>query len=607
MRPQGEDTLHHEHFARLLEIMSIQEQVPGFELTRVISRSALATAYEGYQPSLHRKVFLKKLHPQFAKDPDIQARFKREAQICAKIKHVNLVDIHDYIVADDLAVLVLEYVEGKSIAELLKQKGPLPVNVAISILLEILHGLNYAHAKGVIHRDLKPENILISDEGEVKVSDWGLSFSPDLAALTHQGMALGTPAYMSPEAASGGEITIRSDLFSLGVTIYEMFTGIRAFQGDSISETLKKVLSDSPPKLSESRQDIPLGIDRVVAKLLEKSPNRRFASTEEVEKKLKEVLTEHPMEVGRSVITNFLEVPSSNIQIIPTDSEQIRIRKKRTRIGYGAVVIVILLAGWLAVKPPWGKQKIEAQQAVVPSDTVVSRSEPAKNIGIPIAAPVESKETGTPIATNNKTTEEPKETNNKPVEKTTSNNNTPKQLPKEVNSLPAQEPNTKTQPTPSTIDTSTQLVSREPVIRGKGYLQITCTPWANVFIDNRSVGQTPLSQEVELEAGRVELAFVNPEFPPVVRQIEIEPGQKKQVAVNLWNYVGVITLNVKPWADIYLDGKLVDRTPLSKPILVPLGTHVLKLVNQYYKVWQDTLAFKQGDEAVDLKITLEPK
>ena len=569
--------------------MSIQEQVPGFELTRVISRSAIATAFEGYQPSLHRKVFLKKLHPQFAKDPDIRDRFKREAQICAKIKHVNLVDIHDYIVADDLAVLVLEYVEGKSIAELLKQKGPLPLNVAISILLEILHGLTYAHAKGVIHRDLKPENILISDEGEVKISDWGLSFSPDLGALTHQGMALGTPAYMSPEAASGGEITIRSDLFSLGVTAYEMFTGIRAFQGDSISETLKKVLSDSPPKLSESRQDIPLGIDKVVAKLLEKSPNRRFASTEEVEKKLNEVLIEHPMEVGRAVITTYLGVPSSDIQIIPTDSEQIRIRKKKTRIVYGAVVIVILIAGWLAVKPPWSKSKIEAQQAVIPSDT--------------LASPVESKETGIPIISNTKTSEEP---NNKPIEKTVSDNNIPKQPPKEVTSLPAQEPANKTQSTPSPIDTSTELAAREPVVlHGKGYLQITCTPWANVFIDNRSVGQTPLSQEIELDAGHVELAFVNPEFPPVVRQIEIESGQKKQVAVNLWNYVGVITLNVKPWADIYIDGKLVNRTPLSKPILVPLGTHVLKLVNPYYEVWQDTLVFNQGDAPVDLQIALE--
>jgi serine/threonine protein kinase len=586
--------------------MSIQEQVPGFELTRVISRSAIATAYEGYQPSLHRKVFLKKLHPQFAKDRDIQARFRREAQICAKIKHVNLVDIHDYIANDDMAVLVLEYVEGRSLAELIKQKGPLPVNVAISILLEILHGLAYAHAKGVIHRDLKPENILISDEGEVKVSDWGLSFSPDLQTLTHQGMALGTPAYMSPEAASGGDVTIRSDLFSLGVTAYEMFTGIRAFQGDSISETLKKVLSDSPPKLSDSRQDIPLGIDRLVAKLLEKSPNRRFTSTEETEKKLREVLTEHPMEVGRSVITQFLEVPSSDIQIIPTDSERIRIQKKRTQIIYGTVVLVVLIAGWLVLKPPWGKEKIEAKQAVVLVDTS-SRMEAPKNIGMPVSAPMENKETGTQVISNNNKPEPTKESTTKPIEKTTSANNAIKPTSQEITTPPVQEPANKTESKPSTIDTTTQLVSREPVVHGKGYLQITCTPWANVFINNRPVGQTPISQELELEAGKVELAFVNPDFPPVVRQVDIEPGQKKQVAVNLWNYVGVINLNVKPWADIYIDGKLVNRTPLSQPILVPLGTHILRLENQYFKVWQDTLVFKQGDIPVDLKITLEPK
>ena len=189
--------------------MTVQDQVPGFELKRMISRSAIATTFEGYQSTLSRKVFLKKLHPQFAKDPDIRARFKREAQICARIKHENLVDIYDYITSDDMITLVLEYVEGFSLAELLKTKGPFPVNVAISVLMEILHGLSYAHDKGVIHRDLKPENILISDEGIVKISDWGLSFTPELGVLTLQGMTMGTPAYMSPEAASRGPIASR--------------------------------------------------------------------------------------------------------------------------------------------------------------------------------------------------------------------------------------------------------------------------------------------------------------------------------------------------------------------------------------------------------------
>ena len=219
--------------------MTEHEQIPGFELKRVISRSAIATVYEAYQPSLNRKAFLKKLHPQFAKDAELRARFEREAQICAKIKHLNLVDIYEYISSEDQVVLVLEYVEGNSLAELLKSKGPFPVDVAVSILMGILEGLAYAHAKGVIHRDLKPENILISEEGIVKISDWGLSFSPELGVLTHQGMAVGTPAYMSPEAASGGQITFRSDLFSLGVTVYEMFTGKRIFQGcRPLSESL---------------------------------------------------------------------------------------------------------------------------------------------------------------------------------------------------------------------------------------------------------------------------------------------------------------------------------------------------------------------------------
>jgi serine/threonine protein kinase len=329
----------------------VQDQVPGFELRRVISRSAIATVYEAYQPELNRKAFLKKLHPQFAKDPEIRARFKREAQICARIKHLNLVDIYDYIAQEDQVVLVLEYVEGHSLAELIKAKGPFPVNVTVAILLEILKGLAYAHNKGVIHRDLKPENILISDEGIVKISDWGLSFSPELGVLTHQGMAVGTPAYMSPEAASGGEISFRSDLFSRGVTVYEMLVGKRIFQGESISETLKKVLSDSPPKLLELRSDIPSGIERILTKMLEKSPSKRFATADEVSAKIQDTLEENPMDIGGNVILGFMDVPSSAIQIAPSATEKIRLRKQRTRMASVALIVLVIIAGWLILRP----------------------------------------------------------------------------------------------------------------------------------------------------------------------------------------------------------------------------------------------------------------
>jgi len=587
--------------------MTEQDQVPGFELKRVIGRSAIATVYEAYQPTLNRKAFLKKLHPQFAKDPELRARFEREAQICARIKHTNLVDIFDYITTDEQVVLVLEFVEGRSLAELLKAKGPFPVNVAIAILIGILKGLAYAHAKGVIHRDLKPENILISDEGIVKISDWGLSLSHELSGLTLPGMTVGTPAYMSPEAASGGLVTVRSDLFSLGVTTYEMLTGKRIFQGANISETLKMVLSDHPRRLQELRDDIPSALDRLVSKLLEKSPGKRFASVGEVEERLRAVLEENPMKTDPSVILEFLEVPSATIEITPTRSERIRIRKRRSIVGASVGAVMILVAiGLFVLRTSRIHQEPEHASSMLPVDTSYSITGQAGQDTITQLSGIQPAGQQTPLSPPDKTRGTPIEpASEKPIESsrqvstsTTAGNDT-------AHASPGKTP-------PDTMvvasdDTTTRLTYLEPASSGTCYLSISCDPWAEVYIDDRRIGMTPLSQDIELDAGTVRLGLKNPDFPPIVREVKVEPGQKQRVSVNLWDYVGVIRLNVRPWADIYIDGKYVDRTPVSKPILVPLGWHDVRLVNEFFKTWQDTLVFNRGDPPLDLNIALEQK
>jgi serine/threonine protein kinase len=590
--------------------MTEHDQVPGFELKRVISRSAIATVYEAYQPSLNRKAFLKKLHPQFAKDPELRARFRREAQICAKIKHTNLVDIYDYITTDDQVVLVLEYVDGLSLAELIKLKGALPVNVAVSILIGILKGLSYAHAKGVIHRDLKPENILISDEGIVKISDWGLSFSSELSVLTMQGMTVGTPAYMSPEAASGGQITFKSDLFSLGVTFYEMLTGKRIFQGGSISETLKMVLSENPPRLQELREDVPSGIDRLVSKLLEKSPSRRFASVEEVQEKLQAVLQENPMDVDPSVILEFLEVPSTGIEITPSQSERIRIQKRRIGIGSSAVVIALVIVGFFLLRPTHVHKEnpssnINPVSSSVADTTVMQEQRTQKDTIPELVMTTPEKEKTPPESTEpgGAASQIPVERSTQTVSKQTTS---PTVVKSDTGKFQSQTP-TGSESQVAPVDTSKELASLEPVSHGTGYLHVTCDPWANIFIDNRFIAQTPTSQDIELDAGSAQLALVNPDFPPVVKEVAIESGKTQNVSVNLWDYVGVIKLHVRPWADIYIDGKYVDRTPISKPIIVSLGTHTLRLVNDFFQTWDSTLIFKRGDAPVDLKLALNPK
>jgi hypothetical protein len=190
-----------------------------------------------------------------------------------------------------------------------------------------------------------------------------------------------------------------------------------------------------------------------------------------------------------------------------------------------------------------------------------------------------------------------RESNEKPTQKTTTTDT--------IKAIPVSPPPITTSDT--TSDTVTELAHHEPIPRGMGYLYITCDPWANIFINNRKVAQTPISLDIEVESGEIELALVNPDFPPVVRQIDIKPGIREKVSISLWDYVGVINLNVRPWADIYIDGEYIDRTPLSKPLIVTLGSHHLQLVNPYFQTWNDTLIFDKGDDPLQLKVNLEPK
>ena len=201
----------------------------------------------------------------------------------------------------------------------------------------------------------------------------------------------------------------------------------------------------------------------------------------------------------------------------------------------------------------------------------------------------------------------PGEAAEKQVEESSRDQTAPVIAGKDETVEPPQESITRKEPEEVVSDTTAELSYIEPIPQGKGYLQIICDPWANIFIDNRFIGQTPISQNIEVESGQVQLVFVNPEFPPVMKDVKVEPDQSQRVSVILWDYVGVINIHVRPWADIYIDGEYLDRTPLSKPIILPLGTHHLRLENEYFHTWEDTLVFSQGDAPVDLRIALEPR
>ena len=266
--------------------LTIGSRVAHYDVTALIGEGGMGQVYQATDTKLNRQVALKILPEAFAGDPDRLARFQREAQVLASLNHPNIAQIHGIEEADDTRALVLELVEGPTLADRIAQ-GPIPVDEALPIAKQIAEALEAAHEAGVIHRDLKPANIKVRDDGTVKVLDFGLakalestpegdpSQSPTLtAAATQMGVIMGTAAYMSPEQARGKSVDKRADIWSFGVVLYEMLTRQRAFQGEDVSMTLSSVLQREPD-WSGLPQAVSPSLSVFLHRCLEKDPKQR--------------------------------------------------------------------------------------------------------------------------------------------------------------------------------------------------------------------------------------------------------------------------------------------------------------------------------------------
>ncbi|HIE05297.1 MAG TPA: PEGA domain-containing protein [bacterium (Candidatus Stahlbacteria)] len=259
----------------------MSEEIRNFKIGELIATGGMAAIYKGTQISLNRPVAIKILHSHLARDENFIIRFEREAKAAASLQHENIVGIIDFGKEGDKYFLAMEYVDGPSLKEVI-ESGPIPVEIALYIMTEILQGVSYAHENGVIHRDLKPGNILIDRRGSVKIGDFGLAKARDTATVTVTGAIVGTPAYMSPEQASGATLDTRSDLFSIGVIAYEMITGSKPFPGETYSMVINSLLSKEPKPISSYLKHMPKRLESIINRLLKKDPDQRYQATGDV-------------------------------------------------------------------------------------------------------------------------------------------------------------------------------------------------------------------------------------------------------------------------------------------------------------------------------------
>lgn len=266
-----------------------------YEIIRSIGEGGMANVYLGYDEILGRNVAIKVLRGDLSNDEKFVRRFQREALSASSLSHPNIVEMYDVGEDNGLYYIVMEYIEGKTLKQLLKKRGNLTLSEAIDIMVQLTDGMAHAHEAYIIHRDLKPQNIMIEDDGQIKITDFGIAMALNSTQLTQTNSVMGSVHYLPPEQASGKGSTTKSDIYSMGIIFYELLTGKLPFRGENAVEIALKQMRDPIPSLKEDNSSIPQSIENIILKAAAKNPKNRYDSAKEMHDDLLTALDDNRM------------------------------------------------------------------------------------------------------------------------------------------------------------------------------------------------------------------------------------------------------------------------------------------------------------------------
>ena len=495
--------------------------IKNHEIIHEISRGAITTVYKAQHLNLNRTVILKVLNPQWLREQDLLKRFKREARISAHLQHPNIVNVYDFHISPDLVYISLEYVEGGTLEQLIHEKQPLALPQIISIVRDTLKALDYAHGKGVIHRDIKPGNILIDSNFTARLTDFGLASFQDMPGVTAQGQSMGTPAYMPPELIRGEKAGIQSDLYSLGLTLYEMLCGTNPFQKENTAATLQAVLSEEATDIASLRPEAPRLLTDMTRQLMARAPQERPPNAAVLLQQIEKT-----------------EAPA-------TDSPAAKKKSPYWLPGFGVLLIAVLFY-FILFTPRQEEQAVPPEtlssvQDSVPPAPATDNKQPAEKSG-PRQSPIKTADNSPPVTLPSGPS--PTETelpatgsiyvSCSPWAKVLLDGDsvdvTPLKQALELtpgtHRLELINPNYKSESFTVNIVAGKKDTLNVRLRPNFAYLMIKATPWARIYINDKYKEDTPLKQALIVPAGRNIIRLVNPALGTITDTLSVRAGER---------------------------------------------------------------------------------
>lgn len=555
-----------------------------YRIIETLGSGGMGIVYRAEDLALHRPVALKFLAPDVTLDDEARARFLREARVAASLNHPNTCTVYevgeigpasDWIAAGEriptgTPFIAMELIEGETLAAKLLREGRLDFQEVLGIATALADGLAEAHLHRIVHRDLKPQNVMITRAGRLKILDFGLAKPLDRAhrtgvkVTTSEAISadfghvnvVGTCGYMSPEQALGKSVDPRSDVFTFGIILYELVTGKRPFQADSVGAVLAKII-ESPPEPLTPADGIPAELVRIIERCLQKKPEDRYTDARDL-----------AAELGEARRQLAKREPHS-------DAGRWRFFRPR---NVAAALAVLLLGGpllyWLVADAPDGRQ--QTQRPEVPSVSSALPTNSAQSTQTAVQAPMN--------AALDRQDAQPRGTSKPPADLTGAK--------RDRQETPARGSAAPMEPRPPSVP--------PPAERGK--LLVSSTPNASVFLDSTMMGLTPLA--LEIAPGTHELTLSTQDGLRWRGRVEIAAGQSSSVHRDL-NALGSLTVVSEIWAEVSLDGGPSEQTPIHFP-RVAAGLHEIRAFREGYVTQRREILVEEG-KTVHLRLNMEKK